>query len=678
MSLHPASSELAIWQEARRSPIGWRDRLIALLLFALCVVAYHRAPAHQVYDWRYVTAVSHSLLHRGSLEVPRSLAAVSRYQLQLYDGRAFHLFPAAPAVLNVPLVWWFERRGVAVFRDDGSFDSGAERRVLRAGAALVTAGTVALLYLVARLFTSSGWALPLSLVFAFGTSLYSSASRPYWSHAWAVFLLALGMLCLLAPSSRRWLRDAAGATALSWAFFCRPPLALSVAALTLFVTLTGRRRLATLAVVGGGWAVAFVAYSLSIYGQPLPPYFGSLHSSIGTLDAGRLLGFHPEAAAGTLFSPARGLFFYTPFLLVLLTAVVRFWRSFDRPLRWLAGLGLAVLVAHWHLVSSFSTWGGGASFGPRLLTDVLPWFLVLGALAAHALERPAGGSRRRLWVWAVAAALLAVPSVWIHHRGAVERLTLRHHGVWNWRYPPFLFNVVWNPVEPLPGARVSWIAGADRRPEDGWHNTAGRPEFALRMAEGIGYRRLAAPGGASRGAFVFRGAGGGTTSTLQNLGGEPNVTESSATFEVWLRPAAAGARRQVVFETGGRATGVTLFLEAGRPGIEVRDGGAASSVELVSPEPVSRGELSQVAAVLERLDEGFELTVWINGRRVAGPLPAPGIRDWAGGSGSGLATAANESSLEAGDFHGEIALFRYYPVPFDAEGLRHNLEVPAG
>ncbi len=659
---------------ARPGAIGWRDRLIALLLFGLCTFAYYRAPVQQMFDWVYVTAVSHALLHEGTVELPRELLETSVWQLEEVDGRVYHWYPVAPAVLNVPIVWFYEQLGVEVYRDDGSFDFDAERHVLKGAAAVTAAAGVALLYLVARLFTTTTLALPLSLLFAFGTSLYSSVSRPYWSHAWAIVFLSLALLCLAAPTARRrWLRDAAGATALSWAFFCRPPLALSVIALTLFVYAMRRGRLKTLATVGAGWLALFVGYSLSVYEWVLPSYYGSSHTVHHRFSLWGLVGVPPEGVLGTLVSPSRGLFLYTPFLLVVLFAVAWCWRSFDHRQRWAAGVATAVIAVHWKLVASSVVWGGGASFGPRLLSDLLPWFLVLAAVSAEAVRCPPPGVRRWKWAWVAATLLLAVPSVWIHHRGAVERMTIRDWGVWNWRYPPFLFGLVWNPDDPLPGALVTWVADADRLPADGWNNEGRRWDYRLDLVEGIGYRRLAAAGGVPRGAFVFRGAGGGTTASLQELGGDPNVTQSSGTFELWFRPAVAGPPRQVLFETGGRSTGLTLFLDGGRPGVEVRDGGAATSVELVSTEAVSRGELSRLAVVLRKLDDGFELTLWINDRRVAGPLLAPGVRDWAGGNGSGLGTAANQPSLAAGEFHGEIALFRYYPTALDEQGLRHNL-----
>ena len=676
LSRSASSAGLRSRLPAQPAASGRRDPLIAVVVLAVCAVVYLRAPAHQVYDWRYVTAVSHALLHEGRLSVGRELLEHSQYQLQEIDGRVYHLYPAAPAVLNVPLLAYYEWLGLSIYDADGRFDQSAERRVLRAGAALVTAATVALLYLVARLFLSPAWALPLTLLFGFGTSLFSTASRPYWSHAWAVFFLLWAMLCLLAPASRRpWLHDALGATALSWAFFCRPTLALSVVALTLFVATSRRRRLLPLAVVGGGWAALFVVHSFWVFRQVLPPYFGSAHAASGRLKLAYLLEIGREAALGTLFSPARGLFFFTPILLVVLLALVWSWRMLDRQQRRLAWCGLGVLVVHWHLVSSFRPWTGGASFGPRLFTDLLPWFLVLAAMATAAtLARARAGARLGAQLWAVTALLTVLPSVFIHSRGANERLTTRNWGIWNWRYPPFMFGVIPFPGSPVPGAQLVYSATLDDFPGDGWTNSARRWGFDLEMVESIRYRRLVTAGRAEWGAMVFDGTGGGTTRPLQNLGGQPNVTTGDATFEIWFRPAAvAGDRRQVLFETGGRESGVTIFVEAGRPGVEVREGGAAKSTSLVSARAVSRGVLSQLAVVLRARKTGLELALSVNAQPVAGPIVAPGVRDWAGGNGSGVATAANVPSLAAGEFHGDIAMVRFYPAALGDKQLRRNL-----
>lgn len=653
--------------------LGRRDWLIALVLLVLCAWAYYRAPVQQLLDWRYSTAVSHSLLHEGSFSVPRELLEHRQYQLLEIDGRAYHGYPMAPAVLNVPLVAAAELFGVSIFDAEGYFDREAELWVLRVGAALVTAATVALLFLVARLDLGRRWAVALALAFAFGTSLLSSASRPYWSHAWAVFFLALGLHCILAPAARRrWLRDAAGATALSWAFFCRPPLAISVVALTLLVVVENRRRLVSLVLMGSAWAALYVAHSMWIFRQPLPPYFEGQAATGVTVE--NAVGFSLEAALGGLVSPARGLFFYSPMLLVILLAVVREWRALDRRRRRVAVVASGAIVAHWHLLGSTGGWAGGSQFGPRLFTDILPWFVVLGSIATAAvLARVAADGRRAGLGWAAAAVVTLLVSFFIHYQGAANRLTTRHWGLWNWRFPPFMVGVIPYPGSPVPGAQLVYSAGLDNYSSDGWTNSARRWGFDLEMADGIGYRRLPTAGRAEWGALRFVGSGGGTTRPLQDLGGEPNVTTDDATFEIWFRPAPAGDRRQVLFETGGTESGITVYVEAGRPGVEVRDGGAATSTRLVSPRAVSRGELSQLAVLLGSGETGFELALYVNAEPVAGPVVAPGIRDWAGGNGSGLGTAANRPSLAAGDFHGEIALFRFYPVRLERKHLRRNL-----
>jgi len=101
-------------------------------------------------------------------------------------------------------------------------------------------------------------------------------------------------------------------------------------------------------------------------------------------------------------------------------------------------------------------------------------------------------------------------------------------------------------------------------------------------------------------------------------------------------------------------------------------------VELISAEAVSRGELSQLAVLLRPVEKGFELSLSVNAKRVAGPRMAPGIRDWAGGDSSGLGTATNHPSLAAGEFHGEISLFRYYPAALEEKQLRRNLRATVG
>jgi hypothetical protein len=95
--------------------------------------------------------------------------------------------------------------------------------------------------------------------------------------------------------------------------------------------------------------------------------------------AGIFSGDLRQGAAGTLLSPSRGLFVYCPWAavtLAVLPAVLRRLRA-RRLACWLA----AALVPYFLLLSKYSVWWAGHSFGPRYWTDVIPIFAILLALA---------------------------------------------------------------------------------------------------------------------------------------------------------------------------------------------------------------------------------------------------------------------------------------------------------
>ena len=407
--------------------------------------------------------MSAALVAHGTLAMPVGFAAPGEpYQLERVGGSLYHHFPNAPAVLNAPLAWAFARAGHPILGEQEGYRRGDEAAMLRLSAALTTALTAALGFLLARLLCGGFASLAIATAFAFGTSLLSIASRPYWAHAWGVLLLTAGLWLALSPIGRRATTWVAVATALSWAVFCRPPFAISVIAVGLW--LVARRRLPHLTIyvaTGLAWLALFTLYSQSVYGQLLPPYFFSEQVASGRWRPEGLLQVPRAAALGTLVSPGRGLFLFTPFLAAVPLLLVRHFRRL--PDRSLAVLGAAAITANWLLVASFRNWWGGAGYGPRLLTDSLPWWLVLTALAAAAWERaPARKpALRRLTVAPIA--VLVLLSIAIHARGAYSRDTrewgvvrwappsvrreiFKQERLWNWRYPQFLAGLVGEPA----------------------------------------------------------------------------------------------------------------------------------------------------------------------------------------------------------------------------------------
>ncbi len=430
------------------------DRLMMVLVFLLCFTVFRAAPVHQLLDSKFLSVVSHSVLHSGTVALPETFARSARarqiYTLRPVGDKTYHFFAAAPAVLNAPFVGLFELAGVAPMDGAGRYLGHNEQRILRFVAAILAATLCAVLFLIARVWVPPGWALGLTFAFAFGSQILSVMSRPFWSHVWATLLLSLAIWILVVPRWReRWVAYLARSTLLCWAYFCRPPLSLAIIGVTVYLLARRRRFLLPYLTTGAVWASLFAIYAYRTYGSLVPPYFLSSHLESGRLAGGLLLTSYPEALAGTLISPGRGLLVYVPLVGVILWTVLRRWRSL--PDRALAVTALGVCLAHWQLVSLFRNWWGGQSFGPRLMSDLLPWLFLLAVLGAAALRSDLRQGRASWAPWKTAAiGLLVALSFFIHFRGAWVQETQRGAGIWNWRYPQFLAGLLERPEAAEP------------------------------------------------------------------------------------------------------------------------------------------------------------------------------------------------------------------------------------
>ena len=455
-----------------------RPRYLGPLLFLVIFAIYLAAPVSQIRDARYITAVSHALVHTGSAVIPEAFASGrGSYQLPRVGGERRYFFSEAPAVLNAPFVLLAEWVGISPVSDRNQLNRNAENRILRWLAALVAAATCWMLLRLASVYLDAIPAAGLVLVFAVGSPMFSTVSRPYWSHSWTVFLLTLSLCLVLAAGEA--LRPHAAVWAAScamWAFFCRPavaPMVLAIALLVLALTRrAGWRCLTAFALTCAAWLALLVAYSRASFGAWLPPYFFSAHVESGRWLGKTMVQNFLGAAAGTMVSPGRGLLIYLPLTAVAVFLAAAYWRRL--PSRLVAGVCLGALLSHWMVIASFRNWWGGESYGPRLFSDALPWIFVLSAMVLAVLLRGETGAQRAAapGVWALA--LLVAFGVFVHSRGAMEEDTLywgreisriRHldhrqrqrlfvgQRLWNWRYPQFMAGLIDAPEVEVPEAR---------------------------------------------------------------------------------------------------------------------------------------------------------------------------------------------------------------------------------
>ncbi|MCM2257720.1 MAG: hypothetical protein NDJ94_18960 [Vicinamibacteria bacterium] len=330
-------------------------------------------------------------------------------------GRRVSIYPPLSSALAAPLF--------ALARPFVRPDEAAFALLGKLTAALLVALSAAVLSLaMARRGHAPRMALGAAALFALGTSAWS-VSQALWQHPAALLFLSAALYCLVRAEED----DA-------WAARAGLPLGLALAArhadvavvlvLAAATALRYPKRAFGLFLHALPAAAFQFAYGAIAFGAPLGHGFGGAGA--------RFAANWSESLPGLLFSPARGLFVFTPLAALALAGAVRELRG---PRRGLAASGLAAALAHLLLVGCWSEWHGGDSFGPRLLCGLLPplfLFLPEGLRLAPRL-----------------GAVAAVASVAVQALGAFAYDTRwdRLHrddfpaALWSWRDGPLAFQM---------------------------------------------------------------------------------------------------------------------------------------------------------------------------------------------------------------------------------------------
>jgi hypothetical protein len=428
---------------------------VALLVFAGTFAVFIAFNAPQNLDSRYALLVSERLMTEGTFHVggvpgltahdsataDDEAAARIHQNFIRVNGKVFYYFPPGTSILAAPIVGASRAFGFGVTDDYGRYLHKREGVLHSVIASLLMASLAAIFFLTAKLRLAQTPSVWIAIGAAFGSQVWSTASRSLWSHSFEIFLMGCVIWMLVRDADRkRTTNPIAMATLLSWAFFCRPIVAIPIVGIVLTLLVTRQIRL-RFAVAGAVWLAGFIAFSLFHYANWLPPYYMP-----GRLGSSSFL----EALLGNLVSPSRGLLIYVPIVLIPLSVTVLFWRFIKY--RELACLALAVIVLHLLAIASFSHWWGGYSYGPRLSTDLVPWFVLLAIVGFDGASRATESTGFSRPQRRVAGALLVI-SILMNGQAGVARSPMkwnRHPVVagrsiedrlWDWRHPQFLHGI---------------------------------------------------------------------------------------------------------------------------------------------------------------------------------------------------------------------------------------------
>jgi hypothetical protein len=276
------------------------------------------------------------------------------YFLQKVRGHYFSRYSPGAGVLAVPVYAL-----PVLFGLSGS--SPDVWVVERLAAATLIALSAVFLFLALCERTSEGRAALIAALYAFGTGSFSLTSQILWEQTATQFLLAAALLCVVRAERAPGYLWGAGA-ALAAATVVRPPDLLLTAPIGLYLLFRHRARF--LRVVAGGLvpALGALAYNYATLGT----FAGSDRAAAHFAAYVWAIPYFEGLYSLTL-SPSRGLFVFSPFLLLAAPGIVHAWRRGPWLLRCLS-ISAILLVS---LYSKYIFWDGGWGYGPRFLLDVV-------------------------------------------------------------------------------------------------------------------------------------------------------------------------------------------------------------------------------------------------------------------------------------------------------------------
>ncbi|MEN6479028.1 MAG: hypothetical protein ABFD20_05260 [Anaerolineales bacterium] len=460
--------------------------LVPVLLYAFLRVGYLLLGGYSRADGRWSVPTAVSILHERDTDLDEYTALMpsdprADYTLEKVGDDLYTIYPLGASLVALPHIAAYDLFYFALTGDSLEqylLDYGAAR-VERLVATSLAALSVVLLYLIARRHLPLLKALGLALAYGLSTSIWSTAAAALWQQTPTLLLLTL-TLGLLDAARERPERIAYAGLTLALSFLARPTNAIVIALVTVYVAVTYPRQLWRYLAWAAPVAIAFFAYSHHVYGHWLPTYYRG--SALGeSLDVW-------EGLAGTLVSPNRGLFVWSPIVLFAFYGAYRSLRAhtFDR----LSGMLWACIALHWLLTGSWQMWWGGHTLGPRFFVDVLPFYayLTIPALQSQPLAAEPRPARTRHWrqlAGPVAVGVLFVActawGAWVQLRVAKNvgpaqwnaspvNVDMAPSRLWDWQDVQFLRQANREP-ELRAGLRVGWwprFEFNDRIPGQGW------------------------------------------------------------------------------------------------------------------------------------------------------------------------------------------------------------------
>lgn len=392
---------------------------LSLMIFLVVFLTHFFSQITPLCDSRWSVYTTMSIMREGNTDLDEYSEIIKKhknYMIEKIDDHIYTVYPIGTSAISIPLVFIVEKfanRSLGIPLDKLVYlgiPYGIETFV---ASIIIALSSVLIFHIAFLLLGNRKHAILIVFIFAFCTSSWSTATRALWQHGPSILLLSFSLYLILLAKGRPWIVQFVSIP-LAFSYVVRPTNSISILMFTIFILILYRKYFFYYCLWSLIVFVPFIIFNLNVYHSVLSPYYSP-----------NVLVTNPhffEALAGNLVSPGRGLFLFSPVFLFAVCGI--FFKIRDKQINMLDYFLIAIICMHLIVISSFSCWWAGHSFGPRFLSDMIPYLVYFLVPVVEKIPTIRGVKKIGL----VSIFLLSVAvSFFIHFRGA-NRLEVH---VWN-------------------------------------------------------------------------------------------------------------------------------------------------------------------------------------------------------------------------------------------------------
>lgn len=368
----------------RPKPIFIRTQRYALAIFILALTLYNFPLMYDLaykpffawtaaFDTVSTSLLPFEILQEGDFTLEEYWAFFARWYHDPYfvaqvNGQTVSRYPVTTAVLAIPFygiplgTGWLHNPGYAWIDFPRSLFIPA-----KFAAAFLAATSALMFFFCARVLTNLRHSVVLTIAFAFGTSVWTTASQSLWQQTASILFQLIGIWFLL--QGKRKGADAVAPAALFFSAATVSRMNNGITALLFTFYVLVEYRVAFWKWIAWALPPALLTMMYNAVYNGSPFIFGYQEGIWDLMTMPQL-----EALAGFLTSPSRGLFIYSPFLILGAYGLWLARRDENRRFYFFSAIAFLASIL---FLSMFPGWHAGWGYGTRLLVDVMPFATLL-------------------------------------------------------------------------------------------------------------------------------------------------------------------------------------------------------------------------------------------------------------------------------------------------------------